>query len=171
MVLEVGFPQVTVEGIAARAGVGKATIYRWWPSKARLVIEAFLESSGDVLKFEDRGSLKEDLRHNLYGLIELFSSPHGRIIANVIGAAQGDPELATSFLEGWLMVRRRQTLEMFERARERGEINGQFEHNTVIDAIYGAVYYRLLIGHLPLEPKMADELVDGVASHVFGSVG
>jgi AcrR family transcriptional regulator len=156
-----GFQRLTIEGIAERAGVGKATIYRWWPSKAAVVMDAVLEAASPRIPFPDTGSTREDLRRQLASVIELYTKTKtGRGITVLIAESQHDPSLAESLRERFIASRRAEAATVFERGIERGEVRPDLDIGVAIDALYGAVYYRLLVSHAPLDPAYADTLID-----------
>src|SRR5271168_3636240 len=95
---ELGYPGVTCEAIAERAGASKATIYRWWPHKEAVMLEALRESVAQELPFPDTGNLKDDIRIQLQNFVKLLTSPRGRVFKGLIAAAQSDPKVAAAFL-------------------------------------------------------------------------
>jgi AcrR family transcriptional regulator len=158
-----GFRRLTIEGIAGRAGVGKATIYRWCPSKAAVVIEAVLEAANPRIPFPDTGSARDDLRRQLASVIELYTrTKTGRGIRALIAESQHDPSLAESLRDRFIASRRAEAGAVFERGIERGELRPDLDVGVAIDALYGAVYYRLLVSHAPLDAAYADTLIDQI---------
>lgn len=159
---QTGFNDLTIEAIAARAEVGKPTIYRRWSSKAHLVMDAFLAAINPELTFPDSGSFKEDIRLQMQQLVKVLLSPPGQIIAMLIGGGQTDPELMEAFRENWLMPRRQVASEVFNKGVERGELRSDVDVEVAIDALYSPLFYRLLLRHAPLTQDFVDELVDVV---------
>jgi AcrR family transcriptional regulator/predicted enzyme related to lactoylglutathione lyase len=158
-----GFQRLTIEGIAERAGVGKATIYRWWPSKAAVAMDAVLEAASARIPFPDTGSAREDLRRQIASVIELYTrTKTGRGIRALIAESQHDPSLAESLRDRFIASRRAEAATVFERGIERGELRPDLDVGVAIDALYGAVYYRLLVSHAPLDAAYADTLIDQV---------
>jgi AcrR family transcriptional regulator len=158
-----GFQRLTIEGIAERAGVGKSTIYRWWPSKAAVVMDAVLEAASARIPFPDTGTARDDLRLQIASVIELYTkSKTGRGIRTLIAESQHDPTLAESLRDRFIASRRADAATVFERGIERGELRPELDIGVAIDALYGAVYYRLLVSHAPLDAAYADTLVDQV---------
>ena len=157
---EDGFATLTVEAIAAKAGVSKATIYRWWSSKAAVVMDGFLAATVSNIPFPDTGSVKEDFRIQMYRVLDLFASQTGRTIAALIAQGQTDPELAVAFRERYLAARRTEAKQILERAIARGEIQPDIDTYVVLDALYGPLYYRLLVGHASLDVDFVNKLVD-----------
>ncbi len=161
---EIGFADLTIEGIAERAGVGKTTIYRRWPNKASLVLDAFIEVAHQAIPFADTGAVQEDLRLQIRRMVKLMNGTEGHTIAMLIGGAQADAELAEAFRSRWLAARREEARQIIQRGKKRGEIRAEIDPEVLLDALYGPLYFRLLIGHAPLTPGYADKLVSLVMS-------
>jgi AcrR family transcriptional regulator len=158
-----GFRRLTIEGIAERAGVGKATIYRWWPSKAAVVMDAVLEAANPRIPFPDTGSAREDVRRQLVSVIEFYThTKAGRGIQALIAESQHDALLAESLRERFIASRRAEATTVFQRGIERGELRRDVDIGVAIDALYGAVYYRLLVSHAELDSAYADALIDQI---------
>ncbi len=157
---EVGFMALTIEGVAARAEVGKPTIYRRWSTKAQLVMDAFLSAVAPEISFPDTGSVKEDFRLQILKIIKVMNSPRGEVIATVIGSGQMDPELIAAFRENWLLPRRNDAKRVFKRGVERGELRRDVDAEVAIDVLYSPLFYRLLLKYAPLTEAFVDELVD-----------
>jgi AcrR family transcriptional regulator len=161
-----GFRRLTIDGIAASAGVGKATIYRWWPSKAAVAMDAVLEAASPSIPFPDTGSAREDLRRQIASVIELYTRTRtGRGIRALTAESQHDASLAESLRDRFIAIRRAEAASVLQRGIERGELRSDLDVGVAIDALYGAVYYRLLVSHAPLEAAYADALV----GQVFGA--
>lgn len=160
MLNEVGFMDLTIEGVAAKAEVGKPTIYRRWKTKSALAMDAFLEFVTPEIAFPDTGSAREDFKEQMYKVVKLMNSPRGEVLANVIGCGQADEELIAVFRENWLIPRRKDAYQIFQRGVERGELKANVEAEVVIDALYSPLFYRLLLRHQPLTKKLVNELVD-----------
>jgi AcrR family transcriptional regulator len=156
-----GFSALSVEAIAARAGVGKATIYRWWPNKAAVVMDAFLADTAPGMPFPDTGSTREDLRRQMRSVIRLFNTPAiGGPFKALIGESQHDAALAAALRERFVASRRAAAKQVLARGIERGELRGDLDLEIAIDALYGALYYRLLVSGARLTPRYADAILD-----------
>jgi AcrR family transcriptional regulator len=154
-----GLRDLTIEAIAEHAGVGKATIYRWWPSKAALVLDAIHDQVGPEIAFPDTGSAREDLRLQIASLIEILTSTRtGKAYIALVAESQHDPALAEAIRDRLIAGRRAASREVFERGIARGELRADLDTEVAIDALYGALYYRLLVSHEPLESDYADAL-------------
>ena len=158
---------VTMSAIAERAGVSKATLYRWWPNKAAVLMDAWLEATARGCAAPDTGCVREDLRRLMRAAVGAFAGLDGRAMAQALAEAQADPEAASSFRARCLAPRRAEARAVLARAQARGEICPDADLDTATDALYGPLYLRLLAGHAPLTPCFADALVrivmDGLA--------
>ncbi|MBV9761488.1 MAG: TetR/AcrR family transcriptional regulator [Acidobacteriaceae bacterium] len=161
LVEELGFAAITTDAIAERAGASKATIYRWWPNKAAVLIEALREAVAQETPFPDTGSLREDVRIQLRDFIKLLTGRRGRLFKALVAAAQNDLELAATFRAVWMAPRRAVAKAGLERHRGR-ELKKDADLDLIMDALYGPLYFRLLAGHRSLTEKLADELADTV---------
>jgi AcrR family transcriptional regulator len=155
------FAALTVDAIAARAPASKATIYRWWPTKGAVVLDAFLEEAVPRIGFPDTGHARDDLREQMEAVIAAMNnSLAGSTLRALIAESQDDPHLAAMFRERFLKERRRAAIEVLERGQARGELRSDFDPAVAIDALYGALYYRLLVSGEPTEPGYATTLLD-----------
>jgi len=166
MLNEVGFMDLTIEGVAARAEVGKPTIYRRWKTKAALAMDAFLEAVNPELAFPDTGEASEDFREQMQKIVRLMNSPRGEVLASVIGCGQADEELIAAFRYNWLTPRREDAKRIWQRGVDRGELRKDIDVEVAIDALYSPLFYRLLLKHQPLTQKLVNELVDLVMKGV-----
>jgi AcrR family transcriptional regulator len=158
---ESGYDAVSIEAIAAQAGVGKQTIYRWWPSKGAVVLEALDDSLTKVVDFPDTGDLIADLRTQMKGVTRLLGTTQvGRVYQGLLGAAQCDPDLSRAHLEQVIRPATVAGRERIERAMERGDLRADADVQTLIDLLYGAIYYRLLLHTRPLTVKQIDQALD-----------
>jgi AcrR family transcriptional regulator len=166
MLNEVGFMDLTIEGVAARAEVGKPTIYRRWKTKAALAMDAFLEAVNPEIAFSDTGSVIEDFRQQMYKIVKLMNSLKGEVLASVIGCGQSNEELIAAFRDNWLTPRRNEAKKVFQRGIARGELRENIDVEVAIDALYSPLFYRLLLKHQPLTEKFVNELVELVMKGV-----
>ena len=158
LLVEVGFSALTVEGVATRAGVGKATIYRRWPSKLPLVIEAFRELPR--LEEVDTGSLVEDLKKMLRSYLQLFhSTPLGAVLPSLAGERAHDPQLSELF-DPVIKGRRQPLVRAFERAVERGEVPPDLDLELAADLVVGPIAVRLFFTGGKVSPRMVGPMVD-----------
>lgn len=160
LLVERGFSEVTIESIAALAGVGKATIYRRFPSKADLIVHAFFETVAPLVRIRDSGDLRADFRQQLRLVVREMAGPNGRALATLLACMQMDAELAESFRTRWLAVRRAEGRTALVRGIERGEIPRGTDPDFVLDALFSPLHFRLLAGHGPLSTDFSDRIVD-----------
>src|SRR5271157_3811193 len=153
-----GFPDLSIEAVAADANVSKATVYRWWPTKAALVADAFSASSEHELQFSDTGSVRGDMARQMRRLIRVFRSPRGKVVAALLAGGQSDPELIEAFRERFLWPRRRQAYQTLQRGIDRGELPVGSDLDLILDSLYGPIYMRFLIRHDKLDESFADQL-------------
>ncbi len=154
------FINATADAIAERAGASKATIYRWWPNKEAVFIEALRETTAQELPFPDTGDLREDIRQQLHNFVKLLTGRRGRTFKAFIAAGQSDPEVAEAFRNLWIKPRRAQTRAVLERHQQAGRIAPEIDLECFIDLLYGPFYLRLVGGHRPLTPALADAITD-----------
>jgi AcrR family transcriptional regulator len=169
LLLERGLHAMSMEDVAARAGVGKATIYRWWPSRELLALDALGgEWATPALEVErDTGSLRGDLLGRFRPwLRQLNEKPYGRVVAGLIAEAQADPGFAALYRERFVQPRREATRRLLVRAVARGEIAAGTNLELTLDLLYGPIYHRLLHGHAPLNDRYAQQVIDSVISAV-----
>jgi AcrR family transcriptional regulator len=153
-----GFAELSIEAIAADANVGKTTVYRWWPTKAALVADAFAASADNELRFPDTGSVYNDIRLQMRGLIRIFRSQRGKIVAALLAGGQSDPELLEAYRDRFLWPRRRQAYQTLQRGVDRGELPTGCDFDLILDSLYGPILMRFLIRHVKLEESFADEV-------------
>jgi len=152
------FGNLSIEAIAADANVGKTTVYRWWPTKAALVADAFSASADTELQFPDTGSVERDMSLQMRRLIRVFRSERGKVVAALLAGGQSDPELIEAFRDRFLWPRRKQAYQTLQRGIDRGELPPGVDLNLVLDSLYGPIYMRFLIRHAKLEEGFADEI-------------
>jgi AcrR family transcriptional regulator len=157
-----GLSAVSMDAVAEQAGVSKATIYRWWPTKESLALDAlFTEWSAVEPGARDTGTLRGDLLALLRPWARLATSkPYGRVIAALITQAQTDPAFAAEYLQRFVEPRRDQARAIFRRAIDRGEIPPDTKIEVALDLLYGPIYHRLLHGHAPLNDRFVRDVVD-----------
>jgi AcrR family transcriptional regulator len=147
LLVERGFGGVTVEGIAARAGVAKQTIYRWWPAKTDILLDTLIDDASGQLTIPDTGSALEDTRRYLRSLARFLTrQPAGKVLLALIGEAQHDPEMARTFHQRYLDPQRRQEREMLNLGIANGEFSDQLDVDAALDALCGPILYRALTG-------------------------
>ena len=156
---EIGFAAVTIEGIAARAGVGKQTIYRWWQSKADVLMEAFAEDALQDLKPPDTGNLRGDLKAHLNNTAKfLTESDAVAVFRALAGQIQHDPVMAIRFRTEYFERQREQDRIPLRRAIERGELPANTDIDMAVDRLLGPIYFRVLVTGMPVTQEVVEEL-------------
>jgi AcrR family transcriptional regulator len=156
-----GLGAMSMDAVAEAAGVSKATIYRWWPSKEMLALDALLDWAAVRAPTRDTGSLRGDLLALVRPWVrEIRRQPFGRVIAALVTEAQSDPQFAEAYRTHFVEPRREAMRAAFARAAERGEVPAKLDVEVAVDLIYGPLYHRLLHGHAPLTGRFAEDVVD-----------
>jgi AcrR family transcriptional regulator len=153
---EAGFAAFSIEGVAARAGVGKATIYRWWASKGMLAVEAFLVAAEPMIMFPESASTRADILRQMHALAALYRGPTGQVVRDMLGAAQHDSAMRSAFNEGFLEPRRQLARTVFQRGVERGEFLSTIDANVALDALWAPIYYRMLVSGAAIDEAFID---------------
>jgi AcrR family transcriptional regulator len=170
LLVERGFGGVTIEGIAASAGVAKQTIYRWWGTKTEILLDAFLEDATECLTPPDHGDLARDLRAYLRQLADFLSaSDAGAVFRALLGQAQHDPAFGAVLRSRYLDEQRRRDRLPLERAAERGQLPDGVDQEAEVDQLVGPIFYRVLVTGDPVDQAFTDRLVDGFLSRLESS--
>lgn len=157
-----GLEKLSIEHLAAEAGVSKATVYRWWPSRTALVVEAFAEQTAFKLQYADSGSLVDDISQQMQRLARIMSSSRGRMLTQILAAGQSDAVLLHAFQEGFIKPRRQETAVVLARGVKRGELPKGTDFESVIDMLYGPMYFRLMLWKTPPRAEWVDALCRNV---------
>ena len=152
---------LTMEEVAKRAKVGKPTLYKWWPTKATLVLAMLCERMAPNLEKPSDLTAEDSLRFRVRSLIDAFKGPFGKIVAGLISESQSEPGILQQFLERWVSPRRTATIADLQRGKNTGELRSEAEPE-VLNAIFGALYYRLLLRSGPLTRRFGEDLVEQV---------
>ena len=167
LLAERGLAAMSIEEVAARAGVGKTTIYRRWPSKGLLALDAFVASFREEQPQPDTGTLRGDLLSALHAWVRAVTqTAMGPMLTGLIAEAQHDPELRGAWRDRVLEPLRAQHRIMLDRAIARGEIAPSVDRDVVLDLFFGAAEHRLLLGHLPMTGEFIAEVVDVILAGV-----
>jgi len=165
-VRELGFRAVSIDSISAKSGVAKTSIYRRWPNKAAVVMDAFFNEIGPGIAFPPRQKSLDIIQIQMRALAKAFRGRFGTLIRALLAEAQFDHELAEAFRERWVTPRRRIATAVIKDAVRKGELRADIDVETTIDALYGALYYRMLIG----SGSLSEAYVDGVFHHVVNGL-
>ena len=160
LVAETGFARLTIDAVAARAHVSKATVYRLWPGKDELITDAVATLVAEIT-VPDTGTLAGDVRALMREAVALYANDRPkRLIPEVLCEMSHNPELARTFRSGWLRSRRRALEQVLRRARARGDLRGGLDFELCLDLIGGVIYYRFLVTGGKLNTKFADAATD-----------
>jgi AcrR family transcriptional regulator len=167
-----GYSRLTMERVAAESRVAKTTLYRHWPTKAALCMDLYLDVAGRELQVPDTGDIAKDLKHIADTIVHLQTrTVAGPAFIGLIAEAQLNPESRRAFLAEFAERRREVTRRVLQRAIQRGEIRRTTDIDLVIDALGGAVTFRLLQGHGPLNTRFTAALVNLVLGGCRVAVG
>lgn len=169
VLLDEGSAELTFERVAKLSGVSKTTLYKWWPSKGALALDGYFHAVEPALAFPDTGDLRADLISQLRAFAHVMTeTPGGRVLAELIGQSQTDPDLATAYRRLYSSERRRLAGERLRRGQESGELRSEVDVQIVVDQLWGAVYHRLLIPDEPVTDAflvaLVDNLLDGIGA-------
>jgi AcrR family transcriptional regulator len=165
LLVERSFGGVTIEGIAARAGVAKQTIYRWWPSKVAILLDTLIDDAGSQLAVPDTGSAVESARRYLRTLARfLTEEPAGKVLLALIGEAQHDPAMARTFHQRYLDPQRHNERAMLQRGIASGELSAGLDIDAALDALCGPILLRALTG-AQIPRTFIDGLITDVLEH------
>ena len=166
---EVGYRELTIERVAATAGVGRPTIYRRWPSKAALVVTALAASNRIAIPGADTGSLRGDLVAIQRHQTELMSVPQTRrVTAGIVADLAADPELSEEYMTRYLLPRREAVWEALRRGVARGELAADTDFEFVYELLLGPLFLRTVVWGQPLAPDTAERTVDVILA-AFGT--
>ncbi|ETK35295.1 TetR/AcrR family transcriptional regulator [Microbispora sp. ATCC PTA-5024] len=173
---ENGYGRLTIEAIAARAGVSKKTIYRWWPSKGAVVLELIDETATATADPPDTGDLAADLHTQLTEVIGILTPPHTSPAAGLIAEALHDPDLARDLRQHLIEPRIARFKDRLRRAQDQGQLPSDADLDVALDLLYGPLYHRLAF-HLGMpDPSYLDTLITHAlraltAPHSTGATG
>ena len=151
LIAEAGTSGLTMEAVAARAGVGKPTVYRWWPDRHAVAMAALMSEPAPAPAAPRKRSALASLRRQLLDVAEVFAAPTGRSAASLIASADANSELAKAFRNHFVLARREEGRVLLREAVADGELRDDLDIDVALDLIYGPLFFRLLLGHAPLD--------------------
>jgi len=154
--------KVTADAIALRAGVSKATIYKWWSNKSLVALDAYLAGMTEQVPLPDTGSAEQDFTEQLKSVMTFFTTPIGRLFCQFIAEGQSDTNFLELFRNRFLHARRDSARVMWRRGVDRGDIRDDLDSELVLDLIYGPMVWRLLAGHAPVAEEDSGAVVKAV---------
>ena len=167
LLVERGYAGVTIEAVAAAAGAGKTTIYRWWRSRAELAVDAFFHATEEELRLPDTGSAQGDFRFQIRGLATLLRGERGRALAAMLGVARTEAELGKALGERWLAPRQRWGMERMGLAMAAGELRPGVDVRAALSVLYGPLYVPLLFGGEVPSPQQVEAYLDVACVGIF----
>ncbi len=160
LLTERGYAAMTMDAVAERAGAGKSTVYRRWPSKVRLTVDSLLCSKQiGIAEVPDTGSLREDL---LSAGTLMMRLKNDELMSGLVSAIRDEPEVAGVFHEQFVIGRVRLMRQILERARQRGEVVEGADLDMIAAVAPAMLHYRKVVAHLPMDLEFAERLVDSV---------
>jgi AcrR family transcriptional regulator len=163
MLREGGFAQFTVEGVAARAGAGKATIYRWWSNKGTLAVEAFLVAVAPRMDgIKPTEDPLDDLRRTLHTAAGIYRGRAGQLVRELLSLGHADAETGRLLFSGYLTPRREAGLVVLRRVEAAGLLRPGLDIDVLADALWGPIFHRLIVVHSSLDRAFIDQLLDVV---------
>ena len=168
LLLTEGSADLTFERAARLAGVSKTTLYKWWPSKGALALDGYFHAVKSTLAFPDTGDIRADLVSQLRAFVNVMThTPGGRVLAELIGQSQTDPDLAEAYRKLYSAERRRLACERMQKAQDVAQIRPEIDVRVLVDQLWGAVYHRILIPDEPVTDEfvvaLVSNLMDGIA--------
>jgi AcrR family transcriptional regulator len=163
---EKGIAGFAIEAVAARAAGAKTTIYRWYPSKGALAIAGFLAETAPKISYPDSGSAMRDITDQLSRVASVYGGSSGRVLAAIIAEGQRDPSTIQAFIDGYARPRREDAKAILKAGIARNELKADIDLEVAIDALYGPIYYRMLVPVGPID----DDWVRSLARHVMAGL-
>ncbi len=162
LIAEVGFDRMTMDTVAARARASKATIYRRWPDKAALTLDALRRHSSVVPSVADTGSLRGDLERYVREAVAAVAGTEGSLVVGLLAVAAHDPALAAVLGQQFHEEQLPTLTELVERARARHEIGGEIDVSTIAEVLPGTLIMHVIVLGLPGDEAFVRRLVDDV---------
>jgi len=160
---EIGYARLSIEAVAARAGVGKHTIYRRWSSKGALLLDSLLSLNDSGLDYPDTGDIAADLRAQIYAAVDLLGGPpFGPLFQALVGEAQHDRQVAVTLNERFVAPQADKTVARLKAARDQGQVAPDFDLDLAMAILSGPLYFQLLITQEPLTHEYVDRILDAL---------
>ncbi|MBG6105936.1 TetR/AcrR family transcriptional regulator [Micromonospora vinacea] len=160
---EIGYARLSIEAVAARAGVGKHTIYRRWSSKGALLLDSLLSLNESSLDYPDTGDIAADLRAQIYAAVDLLGGPpFGPLFQALVGEAQHDRQVAVTLNERFIAPQADKTVARLKAARDQGQVAPDFDLELAMAILSGPLYFQLLITQEPLTHEYVDRVLDAL---------
>ena len=149
-----------VDAIAARAGVSRTTVYKWWPSAAAVLLEGLLERTHGTIEAPPSATTREALHAFLSGLVVLVrDTPAGVLLRGLIAASLTDQTVGPALVDDWIAPRRVAIVSLLAEGEDRGEVRRGLDYDVVVDTLFAPIYYRLMLGHEPLTDSLPADIL------------
>jgi len=165
-----GIGAVTMEAVAERAGVGKPTVYRWWPNSGAVAMAALMEHDVPAKRAGRARSPLAALRRQLKAVAEIFATPLGRSVAIMLASSDSQTELSKSFRNHFIVARREEARVLLEEAVDAGEVWRGVDLDAVLDLLYGALFYRLIAAPAAIDGAYTDRMVSLLLAGISGEL-
>lgn len=160
---EAGYAKLSIEAVAGRAGTGKHTIYRRWPSKGLLFLDSLLSLNEPMLDIPDTGDIVADLRRQIHAAVDLLgTAPYGPLYQALIGEAQHDPAVAAGLNERFIRPQAERTVARLEAGKARGQISPGFDLELAMEILSGPLYFKFLIMQEPVTHDYVDRVLNAL---------
>jgi AcrR family transcriptional regulator len=155
-----GAAGVGIDAIAARAGVSRTTVYKWWPSAAAVLLEGLLERTHDTLESPTSATTRDSLGEYLARLVTLVrDTPVGALLRGLTAASVSDSGVGLALVDDWLAPRRMAVVDLLVEGVRRGEVRKGLDYDSVIDTLFAPIYHRLMYRHQPLTDQLSAEIM------------
>jgi AcrR family transcriptional regulator len=149
-----------VDAIAARAGVSRTTVYKWWPSAAAVLLEGLFDRVNDTIESSDSATTRDALYDHLAKLVAVLrGTSAGALLRGLIGASVSDPVVGRALIDEWLAPRRAAVVALLAAGERRGEVRAGLDYDVVADALFGPVYHRLMFQHQPVTDELPSQVM------------
>lgn len=160
MLVDRGFQAITMEKIATESGSSKATLYRWWPSKSAILLEAVQERADSYPTFDDTGDVRKDLLSEIQGVITYYNGTTGKAMLDLIAHSRFEQELGEVIRDHFINKWREATTKILGLGISRKQLRPDLQFDLFMDSVWGAIYYRLLVYKMPMPSEYAKSLLD-----------
>jgi AcrR family transcriptional regulator len=157
---------LSIEEVARRSGVGKPTIYKWWPSKAALVMDMLDARSTEDLSFPSDKNAEQALRDLALDLVKRFNKFPGKVAVEILAEGQSDPDVLEAYRQRYQSKRRTFAAEVIQQGQSTGKFRKDIDPEVLIDMIFGPIYFRRIVRHQNLTERFCNELVDRIMSYI-----
>ena len=155
-----GAANAGVDAIAARAGVSRTTVYKWWPSAAAVLLEGLLERTHETIESDPSQTAHEALLGYLGRLVQLLrDTPVGALVCGLMSASVTDPAVSAALIDDWLAPRRSAVVSLLIEAVAHGEVRAGLDYDAVADVLFAPIYHRLIFQHEPLTDRLPGEIM------------